>query len=476
MGRTVATIVYAVGILGLFILDRDRKSRTCSIALWVPILWVGIASSRMVSQWLQPGSLNGTPDVYLDGSPLDRLILSVLMALGFVVLVVRGRQVLSLLRANRAILVFFLYCAVSSLWSDYPEVAFKRSIKASGDLVMVLIILTESDRLTALKRSLARLSFVLVPVSVLFIKYYPELGRAYGRWEGVQYFIGVAADKNMLGKICLIFGLASAWRFLHEIMAEKETRKTGPLIAHGTTAFTALWLTWEAHSLTSLSCLLLAVGLMTALKLPIVARKPALIHLLVAFMLAASSCVLFSDAGSGLVQTLGRDPTLTGRTEVWNRVLGMSPNGLLGTGFESFWLGQRLQQLWSIFWWHPNEAHNGYIEIFLNLGWVGIALLTLMLVTGYRNAVKAFQQNENAGNLLLAYFVTVVAYSLTEAGFRMMNPVWITCLLSITAIPEARVVENRLTLEADEVHHIAVLEPHASQFVTTRAGRANESF
>jgi len=100
MGRTVATIVYAVGILGLFILDRDRKSRTCSIALWVPILWVGIASSRMVSQWLQPGSLNGTPDVYLDGSPLDRLILSVLMALGFVVLVVRGR-VLPVLRREQ---------------------------------------------------------------------------------------------------------------------------------------------------------------------------------------------------------------------------------------------------------------------------------------------------------------------------------------------------------------------------------------
>ena len=57
---------------------------------------------------------------------------------------------------------------------------------------------------------------------------------------------------------------------------------------------------------------------------------------------------------------------------------------MVGTGFESFWLGKRLERMWSIYWWHPREAHDGYIEIFLNLGWLGIVMFGIVLVTGYR--------------------------------------------------------------------------------------------
>ena len=75
---------------------------------------------------------------------------------------------------NAPILLFFSYCAVSILWSDYPDVALRRWIKALGDLVMVMIILTDPEPLAALKRFLARTGFLLVPVSVLLIKYYPD--------------------------------------------------------------------------------------------------------------------------------------------------------------------------------------------------------------------------------------------------------------------------------------------------------------
>src|SRR2546428_3149771 len=46
-------------------------------------------------------------------------------------------------------------------------------------------------------------------------------------------------------------------------------------------------------------------------------------------------------------ETMGRGPTLTGRTQIWHLVLSMTTNPLLGTGFESFWLGPRLQKIWS---------------------------------------------------------------------------------------------------------------------------------
>jgi O-antigen ligase len=111
----------------------------------------------------------------------------------------------------------------------------------------------------------------------------------------------------------------------------------------------------------------------------------------------------------------------------------MPVNRLIGTGFESFWLGDRMQTIWSIWWWHPNEAHNGYIEVLLNLGWIGIALLALLLITGYRNIISALRRNVPIASLELAYFLIAVIYSFTEAGFRMLAITWIFLLLAIAA-------------------------------------------
>src|SRR5882724_9149617 len=161
MSPTVATVVLGLGILGLFALDRDRKART-SKALWIPVIWLSIAASRMASQWLaltglaNVGTTIDAADQYLDGSPFDRFLLTGLLAIGLAVLVSRWRKLGPLVRSNGPLLLFFLYCGLSTLWSDYSDVAFKRWIKALGDLTMVLIVLTELDPSAAIKRFLAR--------------------------------------------------------------------------------------------------------------------------------------------------------------------------------------------------------------------------------------------------------------------------------------------------------------------------------
>ena len=431
----IATLAFAVGILGLFLLDRDRKVQT-SKALWLPVSWLLIAGSRPVSGWLQLGP-NSSPNQYLEGSPVDRVIYTAILAAGLVVIILRQSAVLRSLRANGPVLLFVLYCAVSISWSDYPDIAFKRWIKSLGDYVMVLIVLTDPEPLRALKRVLARAGFLLLPISVLFIKYYPDLGRTYAaHWEGTAYYVGVAQDKNMLGMTCLVFGLASAWRFFQELQRERESKGRGPLIAHGAVLVMTLWLFLMSRSMTSLACFLLASGLIAVTSFLKIGRKRIVVHILVAAVLAFCFCVLFLNLGGFLLTAIGRDPTLTGRTELWQQLLGMTVNPLVGTGFESFWLGQRLEKLWNIYWWHPNESHNGYLEVFLNLGWVGVALFAVVVVTGYRNVVSLFHRDQEAGRLRLAYFVAAMAYNLTEAAIRTADLVWIAFLLAIIVVPK----------------------------------------
>jgi exopolysaccharide production protein ExoQ len=434
MPPSIAATICTVGILGLFWLDRDEKVRT-SIALWIPVVWLAIACSRPAANWLGLSPMESTEQV-MEGSPFDRLVFSILLCAGIVVLFSRGQRVIVLLRANGPILFFFLYCLGSIIWSDYPEVAFKRWTKALGDLVMLLIVFSDSEPVAAIQRYLKRPAFVLIPLSILFIKYYPGLGTAYGPWGGPKMNTGVTANKNTLGVICLCFGLASLWRLLVEYDDRNAEKRKGRLVAHGVVLAMVLWLLWIANSVTSSSCFVMASVLMLVPRFRFVKQRPLIVHLLIAMMLAASASVLFLGVSPDALATMGRNPTLTDRTEVWGWLFSLVQNPLVGTGFESFWLGPRLQKLWSIYWWHPNEAHNGYIEIYVNLGWIGIILLAAVVVAGYRTVIAAYRRELPLANLRLAYFLVGMAYNFTEAAFfRMQAPAWIFFLFAITSVP-----------------------------------------
>lgn len=452
MPPQIATIVCFLGILWLFKLDRDREAIT-STALWLPVTWLMINGSRAVSQWLATFGLGSavamTPEQHLEGSPLDRNIYLVLTLLAILVLLGRQQKTGAFLRANLPILLFFFYCALSILWSEFPDVAFKRWIKAVGDLAMILVVLTDRDPLAAVKRLFSRVGFVLLPLSILFIKYYPNLGRDYHNVFGITVNLGVTTSKNLLGMITLILGLGSEWCFLQAFRHRMNKKEKGPLIAHGVLLAMAMWLFWQADSATSLSCFLLGGGLMAVMSLHRLGRKSKVVKFLMLIAVSVPLIALFLESGAGLLGAVGRDSTLTGRTDIWKLVLSMSGNPLFGTGFESFWLGERSLKVWNIYRFHLNEAHNGYIEVYLNLGWVGIAMLALLLTTGYRNLMAAFSRNSDIVSLKLAYFVVAVVYNLSESGFRILNPVWLFFFFAIIAVPEASVPQHPLLIEID---------------------------
>ena len=152
--------------------------------------------------------------------------------------------------------------------------------------------------------------------------------------------------------------------------------------------------------MTSISSFLMASTLLLWANSRAASRRPALVHFLTATMLAVSVAVLFFGVSPSVLGTMGRNPTLTDRTEVWSVCLSLVQNPVLGTGFESFWLGPRLEKMWSMYWWRPNEAHNGYLEIFLNLGWVGVAWLVVIIATGYRRVFRVWRRQPRAGIFL----------------------------------------------------------------------------
>jgi len=167
-------------------------------------------------------------------------------------------------------------------------------------------------------------------------------------------------------------------------------------------------------------------------------RRAAAIHFLVLLTVGLCVSALFLGSGTVLVENMGRDARLTGRTDIWKALVNADSNPVLGSGFESFWLGERLDKIRDAFSGNLlNEAHNGYLEVYLNLGWVGLILTGLLLFQGYRRAAGAVKRMEPGWILRFLYVVITMIYSFTEAGFRLLSPSWIFFLLAATTLPEA---------------------------------------
>lgn len=445
MNPQLAALAFTIGIAGLFWLDRDLSVRP-SKALWLPALWLAIGGSRNVGEWVQSGvRVDAGNSAYLEGNPLDRNILAFLMLLGTLALLRRRRQVVACLKTAGPLVAYISYALISLSWSDYPGVGVRRWFRVIGDIIMILVIVTDVDPKDAIQRVLKRVGFVLVPVSLLLIRYYPDLGRAYSP-DGTLSWTGVAAGKNGLGIVCLIFGFHSVWRLLLAIRGAREPNRRRRIIANVVVLGLTVWLLQLANSMTSFSCFVLATVVAIAItkksrqseRPGISVRNPVLVHTVTLATVAVAMSVLFFGA-SALLSTLGRDPTLTGRTNIWKIVLGYVDNPVFGAGFETFWIGKRIVDISSAYT-AMNQAHNGYIEVYLNLGWVGIALLVFVIFRGYRNVSKSLYQNPDLAILKLGFLIIALIYNCTEGAFKFMTPVWFGFLyataVAATATPE----------------------------------------
>jgi O-antigen ligase len=424
MPPALAALLTAGFIAALFLREGKRARGPLSPALWLPVLWLAVISSRFISQWIDTFSGGFTFSSVEDGNPLDAAYFSALILVGGAVLAQRRAVVDALVRNNRLLLLFLLFGLVSVAWSDFPAIAIKRWIKACGHPIMALVILTDPDPVRAFRVVMKRCSFLLLPVSVLFIKYFPQYGRGFDYFTGAGFNRGVGITKNDLGYISLVFSLFYLWNWF--AAAEEATKRLRLEERVLSVVFLAMaaWLLKNAQSATSLLTFFLGAGVILVLRSGLIRRRR-----IVAYLLLAGLAGAVGESTFGLyemvVRSLGRAPTLTDRTVVWADVIAMQDRPLIGAGFESFWLGTRLEILWAKWWWRPNQAHNGYIETYLNLGWIGVILLVAVLIGSLWTILRRIAAGKSAfDDLRLALLLVIIVFNFTEATFKGVHMLW----------------------------------------------------
>ena len=138
-----------------------------------------LAGSRWVSSWLNVAPTLASANDYAEGSPVDRAVFSGLIVAGIESSREERSIGIGLVVNNKWIILYLVYCLASIAWTDDPTTLMKRSVKELGNPIMALVILTEPRPYEAIGVVLRRLAFLMLPLSVLFVRYYPELGRSY---------------------------------------------------------------------------------------------------------------------------------------------------------------------------------------------------------------------------------------------------------------------------------------------------------
>jgi O-antigen ligase len=335
-----------------------------------------------------------------------------------------------------------VYCGISILWSDYPYVSFKRWTKDIGNIAMVMVVMTEADPVEAFKALLRRIAYLAVPLSIVFIKYFGDLGRQFTR-GGEMMFVGATTHKNSLGILCAILIIMFVWHLIHTPRAATQWERRDRRI-HMLLVLMMVWLMYIANSATSVMCCGIGLAVVFGMELPVMQRNLRHIGAVVVSLLVIGFLLQYSlDIWQVILTGLGRDATLTGRTVLWEQVLAMGASPLIGTGYDSFWLGKRVERFWEMYYWKPNQAHNGFLEIYLNLGWIGVLLLTGIIVSTYRKIAARMVRHDPYQILRMSLYVLVIVSNLTEAYFKNIAEVWFIFLLIAIEYPRPALQASR---------------------------------
>lgn len=418
----------------LWLLFRDsRRRRGISITLWIPLTWAFVISSRPVSLWFGDTSVGA--DGRFEDSLLDKGLFFLLIAIGLVVVIGRRKAVWHSVFKNKWLFVYFLYLALSVSWSDDPLVAFKRWFKDFGNIVMVLVLLSEDDPVEAITAFLARYAYLMIPLSVLAIKYYPETSRTYDIWSNKPSFQGITMGKNMMGMSLFVCALSLFWLWLEMGSMRLRTNRTLVMAEYFILCAMAVWLLTISNAATAVICTIVGAGILLALRVPVMRGQirwlGTMSVLLMAVVALLQGTGLWAALMTQFTQTVGRDTTMHGRDAIWRAVLAEDDvNPLIGVGFYSFWTPERDQRLSEGFYYLLGEAHNGYIETYLTGGLIGLSLLMIAIASAVRRMKRDVLKGATFGDLRVAFTIPILIYNISESIFdRLGGGLWFVLIL-----------------------------------------------
>lgn len=348
---------------------------------------------------------------------LMQSIWSLIYLATLVLLQTRCKGFLSVIRRDKLLFLLVGLTTASAFWSDDPALTIRRSLALIGTTLFGVYFARRFSLADQL-RLLGRVFAIGAILSLLFVAVLPRYGIAdpeFGyAWQGIY------GHKNNLGS-AMALGVVV---FIFRAMLDRQRA-----FKWWAAAGLALFLLFMSHSTTGL------VGCVFTLSVFILApalrwnlRKAILFFLGVgAFAVVAGLWALNHLAF--VLSLVSRDPSFTGRTKVWIVSVAMiTRHPWLGYGYSEFWPGYGsdiVARFTGVS--EMSHAHNAILNLWLDLGLLGVVIFILQYLKSVWRAVVAVTHTKTIQWLWpLVFLVFLAVYGLVESVVLQRNGIsWI---------------------------------------------------
>ena len=173
-----------------------------------------------------------------------------------------------------------------------------------------------------------------------------------------------------------------------------------------------------------------------------IGRKDRAVALLLLATMAIPLIALTVIYSGQISYFLGKDPTLTGRTDIWQSVfVSAMKHPILGYGFNAYWRGYEGESanIALTYGWSVSGSHNGFLEVWLSLGSVGLGLIVFAFVRAFRDAALCLRaSNEAYLRWCVCVVVLTIVADLGEEELMIPNNLmWIIFMIACLFLSEA---------------------------------------
>lgn len=348
-----------------------------------------------------------------DRSAGDRRVQVITLALysfGILYVAFNVSNALGIVLRNKALFGLLGVVFASSLWSILPWTSFRRAIALALSTVFALYVVQRHDPRTLL-RLVCIAIFACSIVALILVVIAPDIA-TFTR-DGKTIWRGMWGQKNEAGRVTAI-GIMSFF-----VLTLLEKRLT-PFSASGLLICATILV--MSQSKTALITAVVSCAFVAYVRLLPGRRaftQAALVCLGMATFLAI--VITISPFLQQIATMLGRDLTLSNRTDIWASAIEVgSTRPILGFGFRAFWTDAGVNATSAIHFAgrELGNGHSGYLDIWLELGIVGVIGCIFLIVVVIRRTnsatVDTSATRSEATIWIAAVTVFLSVYSISE--------------------------------------------------------------
>jgi exopolysaccharide production protein ExoQ len=428
-------------------------NRSVSWVLLVPLLYLAGNGNPLPSGMALATDASGS-------SSSHKLELSLLCLLCSVLIFSRLPSVFAISQQVKLVVALPLLAILSSAWSQNP-----RQTMVSGSVLLIFtifaIFIVSSFGARGQIQLLMLMAGIALPLSIALALFLPDLGAPGHLWRGI-----FSHKQNCAAVTTLL--LVTAIHY--------EASRTFQRIFRASCAVMCCVMIVMSQSRIGWVLALLALGLSASLWLlqKMRATDALFVTLPVVAIFIGVALAVYTNA-TLLLPAVGKDSTLSQRTIIWAAAWDtIVKHPLLGYGYGAFWTGLRGASLNIVLLadWALQQAQDGYLDLWLQVGVGGVILTALMTVQAVCNGVRCFRGSgqDSYVRWCLVMIACTLIWNIGESSLGMIHLVWFVFLLACIGLQQtAQAMRVQAAVDTDEHRQLAT-EKYALQEKTTQVG------